>query len=155
TPPCREAIPNPWLICHTIVGRAGDFRFSEGTRGRVMSVARIRRGRGIVRPTGWDPGPRDRRFGLGRVLGAWLILGPIAGIARAEEPGPLHPDPARLRAVVEILASPEFGGRSGPGAEKAAAYLVDQFGRLGLEGVFQGGFTQTIPGNQPGTRIGR
>jgi hypothetical protein len=65
------------------------------------------------------------------------------------------PEPARLREIVETLASPEFGGRSGPGGEKAAAYLVDQFRRLELEGLFGGEYTQTIPGQEPGTRIGR
>jgi hypothetical protein len=56
---------------------------------------------------------------------------------------------------VETLASPEFGGRSGAGGEKAAAYLVDQFRRLELEGLFGGEYTQTIPGQSPGTIIGR
>jgi hypothetical protein len=56
---------------------------------------------------------------------------------------------------VETLASPEFGGRSGAGADKAAAYLVDQFRQLELEGLFAGEYTQTIPGQEPGTTIGR
>jgi hypothetical protein len=60
-----------------------------------------------------------------------------------------------MREVVKVLASPEFGGRSGPGGEKAAVYLTEQFRRLRLEGLFQGEYTQTIPGNEPGTRIGR
>src|SRR5262249_1514447 len=72
-----------------------------------------------------------------------------------QESGPLRPEPARLREIVETLASPEFGGRSGPGGEKAAAYLVDRFRQLELEGLFGGEYTQTIPGREPGTRIGR
>jgi hypothetical protein len=66
-----------------------------------------------------------------------------------------QPEQARLCTIVDTLASPEFGGRSGPGADKAAAYLVEQFRRLGLEGLFGGEYTQTIPGKQPGTTIGR
>src|SRR5207302_3398223 len=75
-------------------------------------------------------------------------------IARAQEVGLPHPDQARLRAVVEALASPEFGGRSGAGGEKTTAYLIEQFRRLKLEGLFQGEYTQAIPGKEPGTRIG-
>ncbi len=56
---------------------------------------------------------------------------------------------------METLASPEFGGRSGPGGEKAATYLVEQFRRLELEGLFGGEYTQMIPGKEPGTQIGR
>jgi Zn-dependent M28 family amino/carboxypeptidase len=56
---------------------------------------------------------------------------------------------------VEVLASPEFGGRSGAGGDKAADYLIEQFRRLKLEGLFQGEYTQAIPGKEPGTRIGR
>src|SRR5262249_55753358 len=51
--------------------------------------------------------------------------------------------------------SPEFGGRRGAGGEKAAAFLVEQFRRLRLGGLFAGEYTQDIPGQEPGTRIGR
>ncbi len=79
-------------------------------------------------------------------------------------PVPLHagetvsptPEPNRLRAVVETLASPEYAGRSGAGAEKAADYLVDRFRALKLEPAFDDGeYSQRIPGQEPGTRIGR
>jgi hypothetical protein len=86
-----------------------------------------------------------------------LALG-AAGRANAQDSGaraPLRPEQARLREIVELLASPEFAGRSGPGGEKAADYLIDQFRRLGLPGLFGGEYTQVIPGKEPGTRIGR
>jgi hypothetical protein len=57
--------------------------------------------------------------------------------------------------VVEVLASPEFGGRSGAVAKKSMDFLIERFRRLNLEGLFQGEFTQDIPGKEPGTRIGR
>ena len=66
----------------------------------------------------------------------------------------LGPDEPRLRAVVKELSSPEFGGRSGAGGEKAAAYLVDRFRSLKLEPLFEGDFLQAIPGKEPGTVIG-
>jgi hypothetical protein len=66
-----------------------------------------------------------------------------------------RPEQARLRKVVELLASPEFGGRRGAGGDKAAAFLIEQFQRLKLEPLFQGEFTQPVPGQEPGTIIGR
>ncbi len=66
-----------------------------------------------------------------------------------------QPEEARLRDVVQVLASPEFGGRSGAGGEKTASYLVDQFRGLELAPLFNGGYVQPIPGNEPGTVQGR
>lgn len=86
--------------------------------------------------------------------GCFVVLG--WGVSALAQQGPApEPDPVRLRAAVETLASPEFAGRSGPGGDKAAAYLVDQFRQLGLEGLFDGEYTQTIPGQEPNTWIGR
>jgi len=68
---------------------------------------------------------------------------------------PSGPDEARLRQIVERLAAPEFGGRSGEGGEKAASYLADQFRGLKLEPLFDGEFLQPIPGKEPGTVQGR
>jgi hypothetical protein len=65
-----------------------------------------------------------------------------------------QPDELLLRAVVKDLSSPEFGGRSGAGGEKAAAYLVNRFRSLKLEPLFEGDFLQAIPGKEPGTVIG-
>jgi hypothetical protein len=85
---------------------------------------------------------------------AWLIFALHSHVNGQEAAAP-RPEPARLREVVETLASPAFGGRSGAGGDKAAAYLVERFRRLELEGLFGGEFTQAIPGNEPGTPIGR
>ena len=57
--------------------------------------------------------------------------------------------------MVEKLASPEFGGRSGAGGEKTVSYLIEQFRGLGLGPLFEGGYVQAIPGNEPGTIQGR
>ena len=98
---------------------------------------------------------RRRLIRIGSRLWVVLILLGSPAPVRAQESDPPRPDPARLRQVVETLASPEFGGRSGPGGEKAATYLVEQFRRLELEGLFGGEYTQMIPGKEPGTQIGR
>jgi hypothetical protein len=88
------------------------------------------------------------------VLG--ILLGAASGRTWAQDASPsVQPEQARLRRVVEVLASPEFGGRSGAGADKTVAYLTEQFQRLKLEGLFGGGFLQDIPGKEPGTRIGQ
>ncbi len=91
-----------------------------------------------------------------RPLALILTIALIAPVSlhAGDTPAPT-PEPNRLRAVVETLASPEFAGRSGPGAEKAANYIVDRFRALELEGAFDGDYSQTIPGQEPGTRIGR
>ena len=156
TPPCREPIPKPWLICHTIVGRAGDFRISAGHGGRVMSDARIRRTVPVGRRQrgGRRPGNCPRRCRV-LIFTFGSLLGVAPGLARGQKAGPPHPEQARLREVVEVLASPEFGGRSGAAGAKTTDYLIDRFRRLKLEGLFQGGYTQTIPGKEPGTMIGR
>jgi hypothetical protein len=75
----------------------------------------------------------------------------IVPSARGEGP---EPEQARLRRHVEVLASPEYGGRRGEGGRKAADYLVDAFRKLGLEPLFDGGFTQEIPGREPGSVAG-
>jgi hypothetical protein len=66
-----------------------------------------------------------------------------------------QPELARLKAHVETLASPEFGGRSGAGARKAEAYVTDAFKALKLKPLFDGSFTQIIPGKEPGEIAGR
>jgi hypothetical protein len=90
-------------------------------------------------------------------IAIWAAWGSLVATATAvgQEDGAPRPDPARLREVVETLASPEFAGRSGVGGEKASEYLIDRFRGLGLEGLFDGEYTQAIPGQEPGTRIGR
>jgi hypothetical protein len=50
-----------------------------------------------------------------------------------------------LRAHVARLASPEFLGRRGPGAARAAHYIADAFERLGLKPAVGNSFFQAIP----------
>ena len=54
-----------------------------------------------------------------------------------------------------MLASPEFGGRSGAGGEKTVSYLIEQFRGLELAPLFDGEYVQPIPGKEPGTVQGR
>lgn len=74
--------------------------------------------------------------------------------ARSEDRVP-GPDIDRVKAIVATLAGPDFQGRSGEGARKAEAYIVDHFRALGLEPAFDGQFTQDIPGKGPGAVVGR
>jgi hypothetical protein len=76
---------------------------------------------------------------------------PQAGVGAPAAPA----DEVRLRREVTTLASAEYGGRSGDGGRKAAAHLVDQFRELRLEPLFDGGYEQAIPGNEPGGVQGR
>ena len=108
-----------------------------------------------MRRAGRNHPERPPRGGYAVLLLAWIALGTSPAVGPACAADRPSPEEARLRAVVEVLASPEFGGRSGPGGEKAVDYLTEQFRRLKLEGLFQGEYTQTIPGKEPGTRIGR
>ncbi len=83
------------------------------------------------------------------------LLGP-PGTARAQALAPTPgPEPARLKAHVQTLASPEFEGRRGPGAAKAARYVLDAFQQLDLEPLFEGSFVQTIPGKARGSVLGQ
>jgi hypothetical protein len=84
-----------------------------------------------------------------------LLALSLAGIGRGQEAVSPHPEQARLREVVEVLASPAFEGRSGVGGQKAADYLVERFRRLKLQPLFPEGYTQTIPGKETGSVIGR
>ena len=66
-----------------------------------------------------------------------------------------QPQEQRLRQIVAALAAPEMEGRSGEGARKAAAYLIDQFRRLKLEPLFGDQFVQEIPAAEPARFQGR
>jgi hypothetical protein len=57
--------------------------------------------------------------------------------------------------VVRKLASPELEGRRGEGGRKTAAYLIDEFRRLGLDPPFAGQFVQEVPASEPGRVQGR
>jgi hypothetical protein len=82
------------------------------------------------------------------ILAAW------DGSARGGDPSLPRPELARLKRHVEALTSPEFAGRRGEGGKKAAEYLVDQFKSLKLEPLFDGSYTQEIPGETPGQNVG-
>jgi hypothetical protein len=88
------------------------------------------------------------------VIAALAVVCELAA-ARAWADLPPCPDSGRLREVVAVLASPEFGGREGPGARKAAEYLAGEFRRLKLEPLFAHGFLQDVPGKEPGSVQGR
>lgn len=80
-----------------------------------------------------------RRFG-------WLVamLG-LSTATRAQEVAPVAlPAVERLREHVMTLASPAYEGRTGAGAAKARAYLIDEFRRLGLQPGFGDSFHQPI-----------
>jgi Peptidase family M28 len=100
----------------------------------------------------------NRRRTLLRIRAVWVVclFGLFATVVRsAVAQQPPQPEQARLRHIVEVLASPEFGGRSGAGGEKTVSYLIEQFRGLELAPLFDGGFIQTIPGKEPGTVQGR
>jgi hypothetical protein len=52
---------------------------------------------------------------------------------------------AELKAHVYRLASPEFLGRRGPGAARAAQHIADLFKRIGLAPAFGDSYFQDIP----------
>ena len=86
------------------------------------------------------------------VLGVVAIASIVGPDGRADGP---QPELDRLKAHVEILASPAYEGRSGAGARKAEAYLLAEFQKLGLEPLFGASFTQDVPDNDPKRIIGR
>ncbi|MFG0335307.1 MAG: M28 family metallopeptidase [Maioricimonas sp. JB049] len=51
-----------------------------------------------------------------------------------------------VRPHIELLAGPDFRGRSGPDALRAARYIAHHFHELGLEPLFDGEYLQAIPG---------
>lgn len=96
---------------------------------------------------------RLRTLGLLAVVSSLLLVVPPDGVS-AQELRP-RPEPARLKAHVQTLASPEFEGRRGAGGLKAARYVLEEFQRLELEPLFAGSFVQPIPGKTPGSVLGR
>ena len=82
-----------------------------------------------------------------------LVIPALCALAGAD-PAP-RPTLDRLKAHVERLASPEFGGRRGLDAIKAGAYVADAFKGLGLEPLFDGSYSQDIPADLPDSILGR
>src|SRR5688572_5898300 len=76
----------------------------------------------------------------------------LAALAAAD-PSPLAAEAERSEAITEAelkahvyrLAAPEFQGRKGPGADRAAKHLADTFRRLGLAPAFGDSYLQPIP----------
>jgi Zn-dependent M28 family amino/carboxypeptidase len=96
----------------------------------------------------------------------------LAAALTAAEPDPLFAaehelsesiSAAELKAAVYRLASPEFQGRRGAGAARAARYVEDHFRALKLLPAFGDSYTQVIPslladkedGDQPALGLGR
>ncbi len=74
-----------------------------------------------------------------------LVAALMATTAQAQSSGPI--DPARLSAIVKVMASDEFGGRSpgSAGEQKTVDYLIGQFQALKLEPAGdKGGWTQEV-----------
>ncbi len=90
-----------------------------------------------------------RRIAPALGIVAALAINPPQGQAGGPEP-----DLARLKAHVEVLASPAFAGRREAGATKARAYLIDEFRKLGLKPLFDGSFTQDVTGKGPQDVLG-
>ncbi|MCA8987153.1 MAG: M28 family peptidase [Planctomycetaceae bacterium] len=68
-----------------------------------------------------------------------------AGSVCAEEM--IRIDSDHVSRHINTLASPEYRGRRGSDAQRAAEYVVDHFSRAGLQPVFpEQSFLQTIPG---------
>ncbi|HWE36822.1 MAG TPA: M28 family peptidase [Isosphaeraceae bacterium] len=89
-----------------------------------------------------------------RAVLALTIVAAWNGPARADDGSLPRPELSRLKRHVETLASPEFAGRRGEGGKKAAEYLVAEFKALKLEPLFDGSYTQEIPGETPGRNVG-
>jgi hypothetical protein len=81
-----------------------------------------------------------------------LIAPHAVSLALAEEP---LPELGRLRTHVTTLASREYQGRRGAGAQKAADYIIAEFRRLKLEPLFGDSFDQIIPGRNSDPPMGR
>ncbi len=86
------------------------------------------------------PGPAGRRAAAARIPAGITLVAAVAaaaawGVVRAAEPEPPAAAEAALRRDVGWLAAPEREGRGPgtPGIEAAADWVVDRFGRLGLE----------------------
>ncbi len=84
-----------------------------------------------------------------------IVLAASAAAVDVRAQAIAEPELARLKTHVETLASPAFGGRRGEDAKKAADYVEKAFRDAGLEPLFDGRYTQSIPGQEPGLIVGR
>jgi hypothetical protein len=120
-----------------------------------MTVSRIRANGTVATLVSTGCGRQGAAAIYRAVLAACILLSPSSAARPAHGQPAAQPEEARLRHVVERLASPEFGGRSGAGGEKTVTYLIDQFRELKLAPLFDGEYVQAIPGKEPGTVQGR
>ena len=120
-----------------------------------MTVSRIRANGAVATLVSTGLGRQGVPAVRRAVVAACIVLAASSAFRPVHGQRPAQPEEARLRKVVERLASPEFGGRSGAGGEKTVAYLVDQFRGLKLAPLFAGEYVQAIPGKEPGTVQGR
>jgi hypothetical protein len=120
-----------------------------------MTNERIREEKAVTTCATVSSSERSLPFRLRALLvtSIFVLSASLLNPARADQPA--QPEESRLRAVVEVLASPDFGGRSGPAAEKTVSYLIEQFRALKLAPLFDGEYTQPIPGKEPGSVQGR
>lgn len=80
----------------------------------------------------------------GFFLSLWMAYtAALSGAAERELTPDIHIE--ELRAHVYRLASPEFLGRSGPGAARTSRHLADAFHRLKLKPAFGDSYYQSIP----------
>ncbi len=120
------------------------------TDARIRETGRWQRPYRQVRSRRRAAAPAPGRSGSRAIFGLFAMrrhAGPCATAAPTRAGSPAQ--------VVEVLASPEFGGRSGAGGEKTVSYLIEQFRGLKLAPLFDGEYVQPIPGKEPGTVQGR
>src|SRR5947199_7014199 len=99
--------------------------------------------------------PRRRTRMDGNLALVLLVgLGPVPTYGEAELSQAIHTH--ELRAHVYRLAGPDFQGRQGPGAARAARHVAAAFERLKLQPAFGKSYFQDVPaGNDPNTFLGR
>jgi hypothetical protein len=81
--------------------------------------------------------------GLAALAALALFRGPANAVDAATLAEPIRTE--NLRARVTRLASPEFLGRQGPGAARAARYIAEAFEKSGLKPAFGTSYYQPIP----------
>src|SRR6516225_2296207 len=94
---------------------------------------------GILRPS--------RRSGMDAISAVVIVLLALSQLDPYAAETELSEDitVAELRAHVYRLASPEFLGRKGPGAARAARHIAAAFERLKLQPAFGDSYFQRIP----------
>lgn len=92
------------------------------------------------------PGANLRVATILAVTTTCLTVAPAS--TRADHPTPA-PELNRLQATVVKLAAPEFDGRRGPGARRAAEYLAGQLHALGLKPLFGASYFQDFDEDHP------